>query len=70
MQDTDAAFKNFCAPESIFLVALWWLSDKNTPAMQEMRIQSLGQEDSLQEEMETGFRAVIKSWEGKINWRL
>ena len=32
---------------------------KNTPAMQEMRIQSLGQEDPLQEEMETGFRAGI-----------
>ena len=29
--------------------ASWWLSHKDLPAMQEMRVQSLGWEDTLEE---------------------
>ena len=34
---------------------------KNPPAMQEMRVRSLGQEDSLEEEMAT--HSSILAWE-------
>ena len=37
---------------------------KNLPAMQETRVQSLGQEDSLEKEMET--QSSILAWE--IPW--
>ena len=37
---------------------------KNLPAMQETQVQSLGQEDSLEEEMAT--HSIILSW--KIPW--
>ena len=32
-----------------------WLSGKESAAMQEMQVQSLGQEDALEEEMATHF---------------
>ena len=38
---------------------------KNPPAMQEMRVRSLGQEDSLEEEMAT--HSSILAWK-KIPW--
>ena len=31
----------------------WWLSSKESPAMQEMRVQSLDREDPLEKEMAT-----------------
>jgi len=31
----------------------WWLSSKESPPVQEMRVQSLGREDPLEKEMAT-----------------
>ena len=42
----------------------WWLSVRNTPAVQETWVRSLGQEDPLEEEMAT--HSSILAW--KIPW--
>ena len=42
----------------------WWLSRKDPHAKQEMQVQSLGQEDSLEKEMAT--HSSILAW--KILW--
>ena len=44
---------------------LWWLSGKESPAMQQVWVQSLGQEDPL--EKETATHSSILAWE--IPWR-
>ena len=58
---TDYNPKSFLC---ILLFSPWlprWLSGKNSPAMQEMLVQSLGWEDSLKKEMAT--HSSILAWE-------
>ena len=42
----------------------WWLSTKNLPAMWETWVQSLGQEDPLEEDM--AIQSSILAW--RIPW--
>ena len=46
------------------MVLHWWLTVKNLPAMQETWVQSLGQEDPLEEGMTT--HSSVLAWE--IPW--
>ena len=43
----------------------WWLIGKESPAMQEMRVRSLGQEDFLEKKMATHSR--ILAWENSMD---
>ena len=36
---------------SLLIIVHWWLRGKNLPAVQEMQVQSLAQEDPLEKEM-------------------
>ena len=42
----------------IYIWLSWWLSGKGSPAKQEMQVQSLGLEDTLEKEMATHWRIL------------
>ena len=48
--------------------ASWWLSHKDLPAMQEMRVRSLGWEDPLEEG--TATQSNILAGESHGHWSL